>query len=352
MKQIKRTVILVALLAMALVPALGFAASPAEMLAAWKPKFDPSGAKYVMKVSNVSHPVLEGVGAGYRIRDRLWEETNGQIYFDYYPLSQLGGEVEVLNQLMMGSVQGMLCSSVAAANLGPKLGVVNLPFLVNSFDKLDKFVNDKEIFQPFLDGALDKGVMAVDITGYGNYGWATTSPVKTIADAKTLKFRIAEAPVNKSLYAAWGLNPVVMPWPDVPVALKQGVIDGLDHTPMVCNITKKFEVAKYFTQINYAQGLFIHLINKAWFDSLPADLQKTLVKVIQEECANTRELTRKQEDEQIAKAKEAGIQFFTLPEADMATLRQEGATVIKEWEKEIGADYLKKVEDALDYKAM
>ena len=85
-------------------------------LEAWKPAFDPSGAKYVMRVSNVSHPVIEGIAAGYRIRDELWKRTNGQIYFDFYPLSQLGGEVEVLNQLMMGSVQGMMCSSVAVTN--------------------------------------------------------------------------------------------------------------------------------------------------------------------------------------------------------------------------------------------
>ncbi len=194
--------------------------------------------------------------------------------------------------------------------------------------------------------------MGLDITGYGNYGWATTKPVKSIADAKPLKFRIAEAAVNKSLYAAWGLNAVVMPWPDVPVSLKQGVIDGLDHTPMVCNITKKFEVAKSFTTINYAQGLFIHMVNKAWFESLPADLQKTLVEVVREECANTRQLTRQQEEDQIAKAKAAGIEFYTLSDQDMATLRKQGDAVHKEWGKEIGADYLKKVQEFLGYKAM
>ncbi len=337
-------------LAVAMVATAGLSmAAKKNPLENWKPKFDPSGAKYVMKVSNISHPVIEGVGVGYRIRDRLWEETNGQIFFDYYPLAQLGGEVEVINQLMMGSIQGMLCSTVAAANISPKYGIVNLPFLVNSFDKLDKFLADKAISQPFLDGALDKGLMAVDITGYGNYGWATTKPVKTLADAKPLKFRIAEAPVNKSLYEAWGLNAVVMPWPDVPVSLKQGVIDGLDHTPMVCNITRKFEVAKSFTQINYAQGLFINLLNKAWYDSLPADLQKTLLKVINEESAKTRDLTRKQEDAQIAKAKEAGIEFFTLSDSEMATLRKQGDSVHKAWADKIGADYLKKVQDFLDY---
>ena len=332
---------------------VGFAAAKKKNpLESWKPAFDPSGAKYVMKVSNVSHPVIEGVAAGYRIRDELWKRTNGQLYFDYYPLSQLGGEVEVMNQLMMGSVQGMLGSSVAATNIAPRMGVVNLPFLVNSFDKLDKFAGNKELFDHFLAGAEAKGVMGLDITGYGNYGWATTKPVKSIADAKPLKFRIAEAAVNQSLYKAWGLNAVVMPWPDVPVSLKQGVIDGLDHTPMVCNITKKFEVAKSFTTINYAQGLFIHMVNKAWFESLPADLQKTLVEVVREECANTRQLTRKQEADQIAKAKAAGIAFYTLPEADMGTLRKQGNTVHAEWAEKIGPEYLKKVQQFLGYKAM
>ena len=167
--------------------------------------------------------------------------------------------------------------------------------------------------------AMDhQGIMGLDITGYGNYGWATTVPVKSLADAKKVKFRTAEAAVNQLLYKQWGLNAVVMPWPDVPVALKQGVIDGLDHTPMVCNITKKFEVAKYYTQINYAQGLFIWIFNKAWFNSLPADLQKTFKEVVHDVCAKIRKETVQQETEQIAKAKEAGIEFISLSDAEMA----------------------------------
>jgi TRAP-type C4-dicarboxylate transport system substrate-binding protein len=287
---------------------------------------------------------------GFRIRDALWEKSKGQIYFDYYPLSQLGGEIEVLNQLTTGAVQGMLCSSVVAPKIGPRMGVVNLPFLINSFDKVDKFAKDKALFEHMLAGAVSNGVIGVDISGYGNYGWATTKPVHKIEDAKPLKFRIAEADVNQSIYKAWGFNIVPMPWPDVHIALKQGVIDALDHTAMVCNLTKKFEVAKSFTQVNYAQGLFIHMINKAWFDKLPKDLQKTLVDVIREECAKSREATRKQEDTEIAKAKAAGIEFIQLSQADMDTLRKQSAAVFREWDDKIGIDYLKKVEALMGYK--
>ncbi len=305
----------------------------------WTPNFDPSGAKYKFIVSNVSHPVIKGVYAGFAIRDALWERTNGQMYLNYKPFSMLGGEVEVLNQLQMGAIQGMACSSVASTNLGPRFGLINLPFLVNSFEKLDKFVASGDLFGHFMMAMDHQGIMGLDITGYGNYGWASTIPIKTITEAKKVKFRTAEAAVNQLLYKQWGFHPVVMPWPDVPIALKQGVITGLDHTPMVCNITKKFEVAKYFTQLNYAQGLFIWIFNKAWFNSLPADLQKTFKEVVHEVCAKIRQESKQQEIDEIAKAKANGIQFFRLSDNEMALLQSQGDIVHQEFLDEINKLY-------------
>jgi TRAP-type C4-dicarboxylate transport system substrate-binding protein len=329
-------------------------------LDAWKASFDPSGAKYKFIVSNVSHPVLKGVYAGFAIRDELWKRTNGQMYLDYKPFSMLGGEVEVLNQLQMGAIQGMGVSSVASVNLGPRFGAVNLPFLIDSFDKLDKFVASGPLFDHFMMAMDHQGIIGLDITGYGNYGWATTTPVRTLADAKKVKFRIAEAAVNRLNYQNWGFNPVVMPWPDVPVALKQGVIDGLDHTPMVCNITKKFEVCKYFTYLNYAQGLFIWVFNKAWFNSLPPDLQKTFTEVVHEVCAKIRQETVQQEVDQIANAKSNGIEFIHLSDAAMDVLKRQGNKTHETFAPEINklypsdkyrpANYLKELQDYMGYK--
>ncbi len=117
---------------------------------------------------------------------------------------------------------------------------------------------------------------------------------------------------------------MAMPWPDVPVALKQGVIEGLDHTPMVCNITKKFEVAKYYTYINYAQGLFIWIFNKAWLEKLPADLQQTFVEVVRDVCADISKQSEQQEQDEIAKATAAGIEFITLSDAAIGVLQRKG----------------------------
>jgi len=336
------------------------AAKKEDPLAKWKPDFDPSGAKYKVIVSNVSHPVLKGTFAGFSIRDELWKRTNGQIFIDYKPLSILGGEVEVLNQLQMGAIQGMLVSSVASTNLGPRFGLVNLPFLIDSFDKLDKFLGSGKLLDHFLMSMDHQGIMAFDITTYGNYGWASTVPIKVIDDLKKVKIRIAESAVNKMSYQAWGVNPVVMPWPETDIALKQNVINGLDHTLIVCRVQNKFEVCKYFTQINYAQGLFIVLFNKKWFNSLPADLQKVMKDTIKDVCKQNRVEARAQEDQEMANAKKMGVEFFKLSDPDMATLRKASNVVHEKFAAEINkinpgdtyksADYLKEVQDFMGYK--
>ncbi len=335
----------------------GWAKAPS--LNAWKPSFDPSGAKYKCIVSNVSHPVIKGVYAGFAIRDELWKRTNGQIYLDFKPFSMLGGEVEVLNQLQMGAIQGMGVSSVAATNLGPRFGLINLPFLINSFEKLDKFVGSGKLFDHYMRAMEHQGIIGLDITGYGNYGWATTKPVTNVEEAKTIKFRTAEAAVNQLFYKECGFNPVVMPWPDVPVSLKQGVITGLDHTPMVCNITKKFEVCKYFTYLDYAQGLFIWIFNKAWIGSLPDELQATFKTVVHDVCADIRKETVVQEAVEITKASKSGVLFYSLPEKDLAYIKTKGNAAHLKYAEEINKlypsdtyrpeNYLKEVQDFMGY---
>ncbi|MCK9173123.1 MAG: TRAP transporter substrate-binding protein [Desulfuromonas thiophila] len=318
-----------------------------SILQQWQPAFDPSGAEYTYILSNVDHPAIAGIGVGYKIRDRLWQESGGRLYVDFRPLAQLGGEKDVVSKLKLGAVQGMLCSSVAAANIAPVLGIVNLPFLIDSPQKLETFRARPELFEPFRAAARQQGIEVIDFTGYGSYGWATTRPVRSLADAASVNFRIAQAPVNADVYKAWKLKFTVMPWPDVPQALQTGVIDGLDHTPMVCSITKKFDVARYFTDLHYAQGLYIHLVNKRWLDRLPEDLRQLFLRVVAEESASARQQTELQQQQQIAEAQAAGVTFLTLPDSERDELRRQAAPVIEKWRATIGPAYLDLVRQQL-----
>ncbi len=318
-----------------------------DPLAAWQPQFDPSGAEYTYILSNVDHPAIEGIAVGYHIRDKVWQRSGGRLYVDFRPMGQLGGEKDVIKKLKLGAVQGMLCSSVAAVNVADRLGVVNLPFVVDSFEKLETFRRSPELFDDFRRAAVAQGILAVDFTGYGTYGWATKEPVRTLEEARRVNFRVAQAPVNIDSYKAWGLKFTVMPWPDVSQALQTGVVTGLDHTPIVCSITKKFNFANNFTRLDYAQGLYIHLLNKRWLEGLPADLQAILLQTIEEESAKARTLTRDQQQRELAAARSRGVQIFQLAPADRQQLIELSEPVYDSWAEKIGQGYLQRVRRAL-----
>ena len=116
----------------------------------------------------------------------------------------------------------------------------------------------------------------------------------------------------------------------------------------------------YYTEINYAKGLFIWIFNKSWFSSLPADLQKTFREVVRDVCADYRAQGAQQEIDVKEKIKKAGIQIFQLPGEEMDILRKQGYAVHEEYADEINKlnegdtyrpkNFLKEVQDYVGYK--
>ena len=192
--------------------------------------------------------------------------------------------------------------------------------------------------------------MGLDITGYGNYGWATTTPVRNIADAKKVKIRIAEAAVNKLTYEAWGFNPVVMPWPDVPRRCSAESLRVWIIRPWSVTSPRSSRCANTSPRSTTPRDFSSGFSTKRGFDKLPTDLQKTFKEVVNEVCADIRVQTRAQEADQIANAKESGVEFIKLSDEDMATLKNKADVVHKEYAEEIGPEYLKKVEEFMEYK--
>ena len=98
-------------------------------------------------------------------------------------------------------------------------------------------------------------------------------------------------------------------------------------------------VAKYFTQINYAQGLFIWVFNKAWLAKLPADLREAFVSSVHDVCAASRVKSLTEENTNIEKAKASGVEFFQLSDGDMATLLQQSEGTYEKYAPEINKIY-------------
>ena len=110
--------------------------------------------------------------------------------------------------------------------------------------------------------------------------WTRNTKITKMEDFKGLKIRHSGGSIPEGRLNAFGASAVFIAWPDVPMALVQGTVDGC------CSTTKSVEGAKlYEAGIKYGllsrnfNGYYVPLVNLKFWNSLPPDLQKIFTEV-------------------------------------------------------------------------
>lgn len=206
------------------------------------------------------------------------EKSGGRLKYKTYLGGVLGGEVEMVKSVAIGTLDGGAFSSAAIAealNI-PELEIFEMPFLFNSDEEAD-YVMDV-IFQKMAEIMDKKGVKLVM---WGTNGWrgigTRKKPVLKPSDLKGLKMRSQESDVYINFYKATGATPVPISTPEVLMALKTGMVDGFDQTPIFSVSTGWISAVKHFTLTNHIYQPGAIIISKKIFDGLPADLKRILV---------------------------------------------------------------------------
>lgn len=164
----------------------------------------------------------------------------------------------------------------------------------------------------------------------------TKKPINTLADVSGLKLRAPGA--YGSHMRELGVAPVTMAFGEVYTSLATGVIDGCASSNLIdYRDGKWYEQAKhlYPLPVSGAQ-LSPIIVNKAAWDSLPADLQALLQSVQVEHCFEHVSLSITSVGEAVEQMKAGGAGFTAAPsEADRQTWRQAAEKV---WQEYASAD--------------
>ena len=210
----------------------------------------------------------------------LDRDSKGRLQCDIFPAMQLGGTpIQLLDQARDGVVDVAWTLQNYTARL-QKLEVFELPFMMTNAEATSRAAWDYA--QKFMqDEFKDVKLLAVHVHGPGNI-YTKTKAVKTMADLRGLKVRAPTRQVNKMI-AAMGATPVAMPVPQVPDALSKGVIDGAVIPYEVAPGLKVHELTNFTAETDRSFNalyttVFVVPMNKAKYDSLPADLKAVIDK--------------------------------------------------------------------------
>jgi TRAP-type C4-dicarboxylate transport system substrate-binding protein len=211
--------------------------------------------------------------------DKIREVTNGRVDIMLYPGSTLASVPEELDAVKTGAADIAWIFSSLYPGQFPITEAMMLPLIgvrtpQQAASALWDLYEENEALRNELDSNFQVLMM---YTNPINRIVTRTKPVNTVADLKGLKLR-APAGTATGMITAWGGVPILMGPGDMYTALERGVLDGFVLEYSGIKSFKLHEVSKYYTAIDFFAGPFLILMNKNTWNSLPADLQKIILK--------------------------------------------------------------------------
>ncbi|HXH02617.1 MAG TPA: TRAP transporter substrate-binding protein [Candidatus Competibacteraceae bacterium] len=270
----------------------------------------------VIKFSHVVAPDTPKGKAAEKFKELAEARTQGKVKVEVYPNSQLYKDKEELEALQLGAVQMLAPSLAKFGPLGVKeFEVFDLPYIFSDYAALRK-VTEGPVGAELLKKLESKGITGLAYWDNGFKIMSANTPLKTPADVKGLKMRIQSSKVLEAQMRALKAIPQTMAFSEVYQALQTGVVDGTENPPSNMYTQKMHEVQKHATLTNHGYLGYAVIVNKKFWDGLPADIRKELEEAMKEATQYGNAIAQKENEDALAAMKASGKTTFYEPTAE------------------------------------
>ncbi|MDR1048528.1 MAG: TRAP transporter substrate-binding protein [Synergistaceae bacterium] len=247
-------------------------------------------AEFSIKIGHTlapTHPYNLGM---LRFKELIEAKSGGRIAADVFHSSQLGSERDLIEGLQLGTVQMTVVSTAPLSGFTSDFLAFDLPFIFSSV-KAARDCVDSEIGQKMLDQLASQGITGLCFFENG-FRDVTNSrrPIQTPADLDGIKIRTMENPIHMATFRVMKADPTPMAFGELFTALQQKTIDAQENPLAIVDTSKFYEVQDYLSLTDHFYAPAPVLAGKAFFDSLPADLQAAVRECLFESRAYERQL--------------------------------------------------------------
>lgn len=252
-----------------------------------------------------------------KMKELLEAKTGGAATLDIYPGGQLGDEAQLIEGVMLGSIDMSMTSNSLLSNYVEDYKVFDMPFLFPTIAGLgDKIDAHWDMMEASANAA---GLQLLGVHSSGIRHLMTKKPVETMADLAGLKIRTMQNPVHVEAWRSYGANPTPMSYNELYGALQSGVVDGAEAASTGYDGMKFYEVAPDFALIGWLNMAAPVVMQKTAYDALPENIQTALMESGREAAAWERGYVEEQEQPLIDKFKAAGA---TVTQPDPTPFRE------------------------------
>jgi C4-dicarboxylate-binding protein DctP len=298
-----------------------------------------------IKFSHVVAPDTPKGLAALKFKELVAKATNGKVLVEVYPNSQLYKDKEEIEALQLGAVQMLAPSLSKFGPLGTReFEVFDLPYIFPTKTVLYR-VMDGSIGAKMLASLESKGLHGLAFWDNGYKQLHSNKPIRTIADIKGQKLRIQSSKVLDAQMRALGASPQVLSFGEVYTALQTGTVDGGENTLSNIYTQKMHEVQKHLTISEHGYIGYGVIVNKKFWDGLPANLRASLERAMKEATNFERHAAQQENDRALAGIRAAKkTEIYVLPDAERKELQKALLPVYQKFEDVVGRQLVQSIQ--------
>lgn len=275
---------------------------------------------------------------------RAAELTKGKVKVEVYPNSSLYKDKEEMEALQIGAVQMLAPSLAKFGPLGVKeIEVFDIPFIFDNYAELHK-ITQGPIGASLLAKLEPKGIKGLAFWDNGFKSFSANTPIRTPADLKGKKMRIQSSKVLEEEMRSVGAIPQVIAFSEVYQALSTGVVDGTENPISNFYTQKMNEVQKYLTLTNHGYLGYAVIVNKKFWDGLPADIRGELEQAMKEATDYANKIAQEENDTALEEVKKSGkTTVYTPTKEERMAFKKAMAPVHIKMADRVGSDLLQSI---------
>lgn len=299
-------------------------------------------APVTMKLGHIAEPDNPyGQGADYFAK-LVKERTNGEVDIQVFPSSQLGNQRDLVEGLVLGTVDMTLTGTAVMGNFVPEVAVFDLPFIFRDIPHAYKALDT--VGMELCKLGEKKGMITLAIWENGvRHMTNNRNAIRKPEDMKGLKIRVMEQPVYIKMMEVLGASPTPMAMSELYTALQKGVVDGQEN-PLAHIASKRFdEVQKYISLTGHTYAPEVVLISTIAWNKLTPEQQDIVLKAAEETRDWQRQLCRDSESEFMKAIKDRGHAEVN-DDVDIAAFMKATEPVYKLYTDSFGDETIKAIQ--------
>jgi tripartite ATP-independent transporter DctP family solute receptor len=271
--------------------------------------------------AEAAHPANQ---AATQFAQRVEARTQGKVKVSVYPANALGSPPEQLQQVKLGVIDMGLPTQGAMDKYNKAFAVVMLPFAFEDLAHAHR-VLDGPAMDWLAPLAEKDGFVLLSNWEYGFRNLTNSKlPINSPADVRGLKVRVPPEVQLEAAMEALGANVTKIAFPELYMALSQGVVDGEENPIAVIAHNKFYEVQKHLALTRHAYNSMVHVISTKTWAKLTPEQRVILREESRAAGTQMRKVIAAEEEAQIAKLQSHGM-LVTRPDPKLFRAAMEPA---------------------------